>query len=539
MDHGVAHEVPLLIIQLSIILLAANVSGEITERFFKAPGVLGELVAGIIIGPYALGGVDLPFFGALFPLAPSAAGVSVSVPMELYFLAQIAAIILLFLAGLETDLKQFLKYTYPSLLIGLGGVVLPFCLGVWATVFFGYGESFLEPAPLFMGAIMTATSVGITARVLNKVGKTNSPEGVTILASAVLDDILGVMILGAVVTISTMGNLSVPSLLWVGGKSLLFLALLVFVGFFLERYMDFFLNKFQTAGSGLVIPLGICFIAAATAELFGLAMIIGAYIIGLAFSASRISTSLEEQLSPVYHVFVPIFFVVMGMLVDLRALEGILLFGTVITVLAILGKVLGSGLPSLLVGFNARGGMRIGLGMLPRGEVALIIAGVGVSAGIIKQDVYSVSVMMTLITTLIAPVFFLNAIQTGGTGLRKREMEEDVFPDVSALEDSGKFPYQLQKRWEAGVGEEWRNHLIKVLSGNSLKRIRSIHGRECHLFTFQSEKGEQISIYETLDPETSQIETRLYANMDAVNGFIREADRLFNKRRSVSFVEGQ
>jgi Kef-type K+ transport system membrane component KefB len=462
---------------------------------------------------------------------------TISVPKELYFLAQVAAIILLFLAGLETDLNQFLKYTYPSLAVAIGGVVLPFLFGVWTTILFGFGSSFLDPAPLFMGAVMTATSVGITARVLNKVRKTNTPEGVTILASAVVDDVLGILILGAVVTISTLGSFSIQDVIWVGGKSLLFLGILVAVGFLLDRYMDFFIRKFQTAGAGLVIPLGLCFIAAALAELFGLAMIIGAYIIGLALSASKISSHLEEQLSPVYQVFVPIFFVVMGMLVDFSALKGALIFGIAISLLAVLSKVLGAGLPSLLVGFNTRGGLRIGLGMLPRGEVALIIAGVGVSAGVIGQDVYGVAVMMTLFTTLIAPIFLLNALQKGGSGLNRKKMEEAAFHDVCVLEDPQKYRHQFQKSWNPKMGEEWRNYLLTVLSEKGLRRIRGIHGRECHLFTFEGEEGALFSVSEALDPETATVTTRVYSTEHDVMNYIEEADRLYNDSRAVRFLE--
>ena len=536
METGIIHEVPRLVIQLSIILITAKSSGEITERVFKAPGVWGELIAGMIIGPYALGSLELPHLGALFPLYEHSGGATLSVPKELYFLAQIAAIILLFLSGLETDLRQFLRYVYPSLAVATGGVVFSFLLGDLATVFFGYGKSPLDPVPLFMGAIMTATSVGITARVLSKVKKTNSPEGVTILASAVIDDVIGILILGAVITISTLGVLSAKSIVLAGLKSLGFLGFLILVGYFLAKYMEFFLKKFQTGGAGLVIPLALCFIAAALAEFFGLAMIIGAYLMGLSLSASKMSSFLEEELSALYHVFVPIFFVVMGMLVDFRALKGAIIFSAVITFLAIISKVVGAGLPSLLVGFNTRGGVRIGLGMLPRGEVALIIAGVGVSAGAIGQEIYGVAVLMTLITTLIAPIFFLNAIQKGGTGLTKKA-EMSTYYDVCVFEDPQKYGHQFDKQWDVKMGEEWRNHLIQILTEKGFKKLRGIHGSECHLFTFETEEGEMCSISEALDLETSMVKTEIHATHDSIKEYIREADRHYNERRTVSFMD--
>lgn len=527
MEREIVHEVPKLIVQFAVILLAARISGELTERLFKAPGVLGELVAGMVIGPYALGRVEFPLIGALFPLA--------AVPGELYFLAQLAAILLLFLTGLETDLRQFLRYLYPSLAVALGGVILPFILGVGATVLFGYGRSPFEPVPLFVGAIMAATSVGITARVLGRVGKTNSPEGVTILAAAVIDDLLGVLILGAVAAVATLEAFSTQDLLWTGGKSLFFLGMLVLVGFLLSRYLDHLLRWFHTAGAGLVIPLGLAFLAAALAEFFGLAMIIGAYLIGLTLSTSKVAPRLEEGLSPLYQVLVPIFFVVMGMLVDFRALKGslILLFGLVITLLAVLGKVVGAGLPALLVGFNLRGGLRVGLGMLPRGEVALIIAGVGITAGVIGPEIYSVAVLMTFITTLIAPVFFLNVLQRGGPGLRRGE---EAFPDVCALEQPERYRYRFSKRWEARVAEEWRNELIAVLEERGLKRIRGVHGRECHLFAFEDTDGRLFYISEALEPGSALVQTLVYSDLPATEDYLREADRRYNERRRVSFL---
>jgi hypothetical protein len=360
---------------------------------------------------------------------------------------------------------------------------------------------------------------------------------VTILASAVVDDVLGILILGAVVTISTLGAFSMQNLLWAGGKSLFYLGILVAVGFLLDKYMDFFIRKFQTSGAGLVIPLGLCFIAAALAEFFGLAMIIGAYIIGLALSASKVSSYLEEQLSPVYQVFVPIFFVVMGMLVDFTALKGAVIFSAAICLTAVLSKVLGAGLPSLLVGFNSRGGLRIGLGMLPRGEVALIIAGVGVSAGVIGQEIYGVAVVMTLFTTLIAPVFFLNALQKGGPGLTKKRMKDMPFHDVCILEDPQLYRCHFQKHWDARVGEEWRNDFIRVLSENGLNKIRGIHGLECHLFTYEGQAGALFSINEALDPETSSVTTRIYATDDAVRDYIAKADRVYNERHKLQFLD--
>ena len=149
-------------------------------------------------------------------------------------------------------------------------------------------------------------------------------------------------------------------------------------------------------------------------------MIIGAYTIGLSLSGTSLARNIEESMMGLYDGLVPIFFVVMGMMVDLSVMSGVFVFGSVISVLAILSKVLGCGLPAMLVGFNKVGAWRIGIGMLPRGEVALIIAGVGLSRGIIGQDIFGVAIMMTVITKLIAPIILVPAFLKGGSGRRKR-----------------------------------------------------------------------------------------------------------------------
>ena len=169
----------------------------------------------------------------------------------------------------------------------------------------------------------------------------------------------------------------------------------------------------------MALALAIAFLAAGLAESFGLAMIIGAYSIGLALSNSEIADTLREPMESLYHTLVPIFFVVMGMLVDFRAMEAVLLFGLVISLLAIVGKVFGCGLPALAVGFNQWGAGRIGVGMMPRGEVALIVAGVGLSRGIIQPDLFGVSIMMTFITTVLAPLALVPIFRKGGLGTRR------------------------------------------------------------------------------------------------------------------------
>jgi len=418
-EHGVSvvEIVMQFALQLGVIILVAKIAGEITERYLKQPSVLGELVAGMIIGPFALGGmIHIPgTHGALFPLLE---GSTIPVSIELWALAQIAAVILLFVAGLETDLQNFLKYAGPATFIAIGGVVFPFAFGQWATVYFGFAEGYMDGSALFMGAIMVATSVGITARVLSDIHKLDTAEGVTILGAAVVDDVIGILVLAVVIGLARTGEFNWGTAGWTFGKAVGFYLTFMIVGLAIAKYIAGFLDWFKSRGATVALAVALAFLAAAVAEMFGLAMIIGAYAMGLVLSDTKLAHYLEEQTTAIYHVFVPVFFVVLGMLVDFRAMRGAMVFGLTVSVLAIISKVAGCGVPALAVGFNKRGSWRIGIGMLPRGEVALIVAGVGMAEGIIGPTIFGVSILMTMITTLLAPIFLVPAFQSGGSGLR-------------------------------------------------------------------------------------------------------------------------
>ncbi len=430
MENSITEVITKLVFQLGVILLVAKLSDEVFERYFKLPGVLGELIGGMIIGPYLLGGyIHIPGVGALFSLhdAGNTVGEVVStipVSPELYSVAQIAVIILLFVAGIETDLRQFLRYVAPATLVGLVGVVVPFIFGAATTVIMGLTDSLLSKEALFMGAIMTATSVGITARVLSDIKSMDKPEAVTILAAAVVDDVLGILVLTIVVSLTKGGEFSLLNIGIIGGKAFGFWVVLTGVGILVSSYISRFILRFRSEGAGVALALSLAFFASAVAELFGLAMIIGAYSIGLALSDTEVAEILKEKLLHVYHAFVPIFFVVMGMLVDFSAMKGVIIFSLIITFLAIIGKVVGCGLPALVSGFNMRGAYRIGIGMLPRGEVALIVAGIGLSSGAIGRDIFGVAIFMTFVTTLMAPILLVPAFNRGGSGKRRRDGEE-------------------------------------------------------------------------------------------------------------------
>ena len=420
MEEDITELVTRLVLGLAAVLVAAKVGGEVCERYLKVPSVLGELGAGVIIGPHALGGVTLAGIGPLFelPLLVDGGVAVIPVSNELWAVAQIGAVVLLFSVGLETDLGQFLRFAGPSALIALGGVVFPFVLGVYATIIFGFADDFTDPTALFVGAAMTATSLGITARVLSERRKLDTPEGVAILGAAVIDDVLAILVLTIVVGISDTGEFSGFEAVKIGAKAIGFWLGLMGVGILLASRISRLLGAFRVSGANLALALALAFLAAGLAESFGLAMIIGAYSIGLALSRTPLAHHLEEPMAAVYNALVPVFFVVMGMLVDLAAMQSALLFGLVLSFLAIVGKVVGCGLPALGIGFNRVGSWRVGIGMLPRGEVALIIAGVGLARGVIPQDIFGVVILMTIVTTLLGPLLLVPAFEKGGSGRR-------------------------------------------------------------------------------------------------------------------------
>jgi len=423
-EHGITHEITLLVLQFAFIILIARIFGEFFERFLKQPGVLGELIAGVVFGPYLLGAdLSFPGLGPLFPaLSPDSleARSNVPIPLPLYSIGQIASILLLFMAGLETNLATFLRFAGKASVVGAAGIIIPFVLGDFATIWFGFADGFFHAHALFMGGIMAATSVGITARVLSDIKKLDTPEGITILGAAVVDDVLGILVLAIIVNLVDSGTVELASVALIAIKAIgIWLGLSAF--FVLTApWLTRFWSWFRTPGSGLVLTVFACMLAAVICESVGLAMIIGAYSVGLAFSNTPIAEKLVEEMRGVYHLFVPVFFVVLGMLVNVDIMQNALVFGLVITVLAIAGKVVGCGAAALGVGFNTTGAYRIGIGMMPRGEVALIIAGYGLTRGIVTQDMFGVAILMTLLTTVAAPILLVPAFKTDRKGLKEK-----------------------------------------------------------------------------------------------------------------------
>ncbi|MBN1499263.1 MAG: cation:proton antiporter [Spirochaetes bacterium] len=428
-ENSITHQMTMLVIQIGVIIYSSRLGGHLFKKI-KMPQVLGELVAGIIIGPYMLGSISLPLFpDGIFPLMTFS---TLPISAELYGFATVASIILLFSAGLETDFDMFLKFSFTGTILGVGGVVASFVIGTLTAVFFMHVE-FMSPEGLFMGVMSTATSVGITARILSDKRKMDSPEGVSIMAGAVIDDILGIIILAVVLGISVAEESAGAVIDWkhIGLIALKALGVWFFftlLGLVFAHRISRFLKIFKTVSSFSVMALGLAFMLSGIFEKAGLALIIGAYVMGLSLSRTDLSFVIHDKLHTIQLMFIPLFFAVMGMLVNPMELASreILIFGAVYTIGAIIAKIIGCGLPAMFLNFNTTGAMRIGLGMVPRGEVALIIAGIGLSYGILNDTAFGVAIFMTLASTIVSPPL-LSMILNDKSGTKKEIKTAEKF----------------------------------------------------------------------------------------------------------------
>jgi len=443
------HRMMMLAIQLGILLIAAKIGSMLVERR-NLPGVLGESLAGIVVGPYLLGSIPMPGFSqGLFPVFSPAFAVS----PELYGICAIASIILLFSIGLETDARLLLRYSGPGLAIGIGGVVSAFFVGNYAsTIILPYiapgTYTMLSPAPLFLGIIASATSVGITARVLSDMRKLDTPEGMTILAGAVIDDVLGIILLSVGMGIIAAGQVEGESVPWneIGRIALKAVGIWLgatIIGILAARRISNTLKAARDEATIAILALGLALLLAGLFEEARLAMIIGAYVMGLSLSRTDISLVVQDFLHPMQKLLVPVFFAVMGMLVDIRMmLNPVVLIATLAFFLvANLVKIVGCGAPALLFGFNLRGALRVGAGMMPRGEVALIMAGIALSTGLLPNTAFSMVILATLLTTLAVPSLLTALFASPASGRR----QEDAPAKTTQL--SFQFPSHDTAEW--------------------------------------------------------------------------------------------
>lgn len=418
-EHGTGgHAAPTTILWIALILIAAKLGG-VVERFGQPP-VLGELLAGVVLGNLALAGIDFFEPAATDPI--------------LAFLAELGVIVLLFQIGLESNLTQLGRVGARALLVAVIGVVLPFVLGTWVVgPWLLPGLSF--NAYLFVGAALTATSVGITARVFRDLGKLQTPEAQIVLGAAVIDDVLGLIILAVVSAIVTAGGVSAATIGIIVLKAVGFLVGAVLIGQMAAPAIGRTFSRIsRSAGTKFMVAIIFALVFAYVASLIGLAPIVGAFAAGLvldpvhfadfdepvvvtemrlgldgAETATRerltqvIETfkhrHVEELVEPLGHFLVPIFFVLTGMAVRLEVLANlpVLVVALAITAVAVAGK---------LVAGAAAGNVRksvVGWGMVPRGEVGLIFATMGLQLGVIPEGEFSVIVIMVILTTLMTP----------------------------------------------------------------------------------------------------------------------------------------
>jgi Kef-type K+ transport system membrane component KefB len=400
--HGLQ---PMVLVGLACMLVVAKLGGEFFERIGQ-PAVLGELVGGIIIGNLVLFG-----FAGIEPLKSNAV---------IGALAELGVIILLFEVGLESDLSEMMEVGWSSLLVATLGIIAPFFLGWGVAVYFLPAEPRL--VHIFIGATLCATSVGITARVFKDLGKLQSREARIIVGAAVIDDVFGLIILaivaGAIKAAATGAVVSAIDIGLIAAKALLFLIGAIALGHFVMPRLLRGAGRFETRGVLLTLAICFCLFLSWVASMVGLAYIVGAFAAGLVLDevhykpkGARKERDLEDLMQPVSTFLVPIFFVLMGMKVDLRVFGqlNLLGFALTLTLAAIVGKQI------CAAGVLERGVNRlaIGLGMIPRGEVGLIFAGIGatlmlpdasgISTAVIGPTTFGAIVIMVIITTLVTP----------------------------------------------------------------------------------------------------------------------------------------
>jgi Kef-type K+ transport system membrane component KefB len=375
------------LLELCLISLVAKLAGVAAVRL-RQPAVIGELLAGVGLGPHALGLVGFTSTHHLFQ--------------------QLGAIILLFAVGLDTPLSRLKEVWAVALRVSIGGMALPFAGGAALLLAAGYTSS----QAIFMGAALVSTSVGVTARVLADLRRVKERPSRVILAAAILDDILGLLVL-AMVAQGVSGDLSLISIGSLGALAVGFVGLVGGIGPRLVARVEPLLVKIGPRGV-FILALALCIGLSLAAGAVRLAAIIGAFLAGLAFAETRERFELERQLTPVYALLVPFFFAITGSLVDLRVftVASTVWLGVGVLAVAILGKMVGCGLPALALGHDQA--LIVGVGMVPRGEVGILIASLGLAERVISQDLYGIMLAVTVATTLLVPPVLARLI--GGRG---------------------------------------------------------------------------------------------------------------------------
>jgi Kef-type K+ transport system membrane component KefB len=377
------------LIYLILIIATAKIGGEIAE-YFKQPAVLGELLIGMLLGLTALR--------------------SASADPAIIFVGSIGIILLLFEVGLDSELGEFTNVGASAVLVAVIGVVIPLAAGFAAV--YAYRGNYSQA--LFIGATLTATSIGITSRVLMDLGKMATREAKIILGAAVIDDILGLLLLSVVLQIAATGRADAIAVTKAVSIALAFLVAAIWIGIRFAPKLIPFAQKLKTRGVLVSIAFLFCLVLAFGAKELGLAEIIGAFAAGLVLATTDDRIKIQEQIKPVTDIFVPVFFVLVGLQVNLRDMNPLdpthrstLLMAFFLLILAVLGKVAAG------VGVLSRGvsKLAVGVGMVPRGEVGLIFASIGLKAGIVTADLYGGLVLVVFITTMITPFWLTRVLE--------------------------------------------------------------------------------------------------------------------------------
>lgn len=362
---------------LFLVFVAAKIAGEVFERL-RQPAVIGELLAGVLLGPYA--------FGVIREDA------------ALEVVATLGVVLLMFYVGLETRRSEIVRVGRVGLLVGVLGIVLPMLSGYLFGLALGLGW----PESLFIGTALVATSVGITARVLSDRGLLSTRLARIIITAAVVDDVLGLLVL-SVATGVVKGSLDMGRIAWVGLEAIGFIALVVIALPWLVLKSEALLDRLHIKHAPFVVAVSAMLLFASAAEAIGLAAIVGAFFAGMGFAEGPDHWELQSKAEPLYEWLVPVFFVSMGVRVDVSLFvrPEVLVPGLILIAIAIATKVIGCG--SAVAKEGPRAALAVGMGMVPRGEVGLIVAAMGQSLGIISPEVFAMIVLVVAVSTLIVP----------------------------------------------------------------------------------------------------------------------------------------
>ena len=396
------------ILAISLLIVTAKIFALIFKRI-KLPEVIGEILAGVIFGPFAIGGLIILAGEPLFT-----GPVNENFVLETFF--EIGGMILLFSAGLEFTFKQFRKAGLPAFVIGTAGVIIPFLLGYYGSVYVGFSST----ESLLIGAALTATSIAITIRTLEELDQLKNVESEIMIYAAVVDDVLGLTVLGVVLAIGSTGVIpGIASILSTTVFTLsLWIGLLLGSVYFLPKLLNFIAShtgdldltkdteRFPSSPSTLeTLSIFIIFLWGAIAYYMGLSPIVGTFAAGMAIAGSQFKHKIEIFTNHIRIIFAPIFFAYVGAQINLAEIVGIDLFAFVlILTLAMVGKLLGCGIPGYIFLRNRIQAQRIGIGMSSRGEVGIVIAGIGYSSGLIDSYSYALLMGVIMVTTVISPI---------------------------------------------------------------------------------------------------------------------------------------